>query len=114
VRRTPLASHDARGTGLLRRQRLDAGGGTWTFGGEAMRRPGDVLDRLDGELGGSSAWSGRRRKTKRKGSEVSSRWLLKVLGCAGRREKKEGVWGSAPHGGENGEGRGGPGMAGAA
>jgi hypothetical protein len=28
VRRTPLASHDARRTGLSRRQRLDTGGGS--------------------------------------------------------------------------------------
>jgi hypothetical protein len=48
VRRTPLASHDARRTGLPRRRRLDAGMAR-TSGGEAVRRPGDGTDRLSGE-----------------------------------------------------------------
>jgi hypothetical protein len=41
-----------------------------TSGGEAVRRPGDGMDRLSGELGGSGARSGWRRKKERKGSEV--------------------------------------------
>jgi hypothetical protein len=48
----------------------------------------------------------------RKGSEVGGRWLLKALGCAGRRGKKEGGPGFGARGGENGEERGGPGVEG--
>jgi hypothetical protein len=66
VKRTPLVSHDARRTGLLRRRRLDAGV-TRTSGSEAMRRPGDGADRLGGELGGSGTRSRWRRKMGRKG-----------------------------------------------
>jgi hypothetical protein len=98
VRRTPLMSHD---TGVARASY-----------GEAVRRPGDGVDRLSGELGGSGARSGWRRKMERKGSEVGGRWLLKALGCAGRRGKKEGGPGFGARGGENGEERGGPGVEG--
>jgi hypothetical protein len=63
VRRTPLASHDARRTGLPRRRRFDAGGG------EAVRRLGDGANRLGGELGGSGTKSGWRRKMERKRNE---------------------------------------------
>jgi hypothetical protein len=53
---------------------------TQTSGGEAVRRPGDGVDRLGGELGGSGVRSGGRRKTERKGSEVGGQQLLKVFG----------------------------------
>jgi hypothetical protein len=57
-----------------------------TSGGEAVRRSGDGADRLGGELGGGSEWSGWRRKTGRKGDR-GRRWLLWQPGGAGREEK---------------------------
>jgi hypothetical protein len=45
VRHMPLASHDARRTGLPRRRRLDAGGG------EVVRRTRNGTDRLGGGAG---------------------------------------------------------------
>jgi hypothetical protein len=53
---------------------------TQTSGGEAVRRPGDGVDRLGGELGGSGVRSGWRRKKERKGSEVGGQQLFKVFG----------------------------------
>jgi hypothetical protein len=87
VRRTPFVSHDARRTGLLRRWGLDAGVAR-TSSGEAVRRPGDSVDRLGGELGGSDAWSRWRRKMGRKGGDVSGRWLFMVTWWHGWRGKR--------------------------
>jgi hypothetical protein len=101
----PLASHDARRTGLPRRRRLDARGGSdfWWRGGEATR----------GRHGQAQWGAGRQRRAEgmeKKNGEKGERGrrLLKVLGCTERRGKKEGVRGLVPCGGANGEERGGP------
>jgi hypothetical protein len=112
VRRTPLASHDARRTGLSRRRRLDAGGGSIfrCRGGEATR-----------EWRGQAQWgeAGRQwrleqteKKNGRRGarSAVSGFFLVAQWHVRGGK-RGQGVRGAAPRGAENGADRGGRGAA---
>jgi hypothetical protein len=69
MRCTPIASHDAQRTDSPRR-RKSTPVVAQTSGGEAVRRPGDDVDRLSRELGGSGAWSRWRRK--QRGREARS------------------------------------------
>jgi hypothetical protein len=68
VRRTPLASHDARRTWLTAGDGRSTPAVAQSPGGEAVRRRATTRTCSVGVLGGSGTQSGRRRKTRRRGA----------------------------------------------
>jgi hypothetical protein len=80
-------------------------------GGEAVRRPGNSVDRLSGGAGRRRRAEQTEKKNGEKGGEVGGRrlFLWRPGGAARRGKMQGGSQGSAPRGGENGEERGGPG-----
>jgi hypothetical protein len=80
-------------------------------GGEAVRRPGNGVDRLGGGAGRRRRAEQTEKKNGENGGEVGGRRLffLAARWRDAKRKNARGSRGSAPRGGENGEERGGPG-----